>query len=289
MTAATGVPAGAAVPAASPTAAVPSARRRAVRIGARRVRIELLTLLRNPMALMFTLVFPLILLVIFGSVFTGDIAPHVSFTEYFAAGMIASGAFYSGFQNLAISVPLERDNGTLKRLRGTPMPPAAYFLGKTGSVVVVYLAQLAVLMGLGAAVCGLQLPSSAGQWFTLGWVSVLGLAACSLCGMALAGVIGRSEAAAAVVSPLVVVLQFVSGVFFQYNHLPGWMRGLASVFPLRWLALGMRSVFLPAGFAHLEPGGGWQHSTTALVLGVWAVVGLVVALRRFRWYPEQRS
>jgi ABC-2 type transport system permease protein len=264
--------------------------RRALTIGVGRIGIELKALVRNPMAAMFTLAFPFILLLIFGSVFTGDAAPRVSFTEYFAAGMIASGAFYSGFQNLAIAVPLERDNLSLKRLRGTPMPPAAYFIGKTGAVIVVYTLQVGVLIGLGSALAGLQPPATVGRWLTFAWVSVLGLSACSLCGIALSGLIRRSEAAAAVVSPIVVVLQFISGVFFQYGALPGWMRSLASVFPLRWLALGMRSVFLPASFAAHEPdGGGWQHGTTALVLAAWAVVGFVVALRRFRWFPEERG
>lgn len=254
------------------------------------MRIEIIALVRNPLAVVFTLAFPLVMLGIFGSVFSGAVAPGVSFTEYFTAGMIASGAFYAGFQNLGIAVPLERDNGSLKRLRGTPMPPAAYFVGKTGMVLVVYVAQVAILIGLGSALFGLHPPASLGRWATFAWVSLLGLAACSLSGLALSGLIRRSEAAAAIVSPIVVVLQFVSGVYFQYNLLPGWMRSVGSFFPLRWLALGMRSVFLPASFARLEPGGGgWQHGTTALVLLGWAVAALAVALWRFRWFREQRS
>lgn len=263
---------------------------RALRLGFRRVRIELLALVRNPMAAVFTLAFPLVMLVIFGSVFSGSVARGVSFTEYFTAGMIASGAFYAGFQNLAIAVPLERDNRHLKRLRGTPMPPAAYFIGKTGAVIVVYAAQVAVLVGLGSALFGLHPPSALGPWLTFAWVSVLGLTACSLSGLAVSGFIRRGETAPAIVSPIVVVLQFVSGVYFAYGQLPAWMRILGSAFPLRWLALGMRSVFLPAGFARLEPGGaGWQHATTALVLSAWAVAGLLVALWRFRWFAEQRG
>jgi ABC-2 type transport system permease protein len=264
--------------------------RRALRIGGLRIAIELKELVRNPMALMFTVLFPLILFIIFVSVFTGHVAPGVNFSQYFAAGMIASGAFYAGFQNLAIAVPIERDNRTLKRLRGTPMPPAAYFIGKTGAVIAVYVVQVALLIGLGSLFGDLQLPGTAGRWLTFAWVSVLGLTATSLCGLAVSGLIRRSEGAAAIVSPVVVVLQFISGVFFQYGSLPGWMHDIASVFPLRWLALGMRSVFLPARFAAFEPGGhGWQHGVTALVLAAWAVVGFAVAARRFRWSNEHRG
>jgi ABC-2 type transport system permease protein len=277
----------------TPAAGAPSVAprwRRTAAIGASRVAIELKELVRSPTALMFTVLFPLILLLIFGSVFNGDVAPGVTFTEYFAAGMIASGAFYSGFQNLAIAVPLERDSRSLKRLRGTPMPPAAYFVGKVGSVIVVYVVQVALLMGLGSLLADLHPPSSAGQWLTLLWVSLLGLSATSLCGLALSSVLRRSEGAAAIVAPIVVVLQFVSGVFFQYDKLPAWMRDVGSVFPLRWLALGMRSVFLPSRFARYEPGGhGWQHGTIAVVLAAWAIAGFVVAARRFKWFNEERA
>jgi ABC-2 type transport system permease protein len=260
---------------------------RALTLGLRRVGYEVKGLARDRMAAMFTFTLPLILLVVFGSVFKGHIAPGVSFTEYFAAGMIASGAFYAGFQNLAIAVPLERDNLTLKRLRGTPMPPAAYLIGKVGLVIVVYVVQVAVLMTLGALLCGLQPPATVGRWLTFLWVSGLGLTACSLLGLALAGVVRRAEGAPAIVSPVVVVLQFISGVFFQYDSLPAWMRTLASVFPLRWLALGLRSVFLPRYFASVEPGGGWQRGTVAVVLAAWALIGFVVASRTFRWFQEE--
>jgi ABC-2 type transport system permease protein len=260
---------------------------RAIVIGGHRILLELKALSRNRMAAMFTFVLPLILLIIFGAVLKGDIAPGVTFTEYFAAGMIASGAFYSAFQNLAVSVSIERDSLALKRLSGTPMPAASYFIGKIGMVIVTYTIQVGILIGLGSVLCGLQLPATAGRWFTFTWVSMLGLTACSLLGLAISGLIRRSEGAGAIVSPVVVVLQFMSGVYFQYDSLPGWMRDVSSVFPLRWLALGMRSVFLPANFASREPGGGWQHGITALVLGAWVIFGFAVASRRFQWFREE--
>src|SRR5215218_8470742 len=94
-------------------------------IGLRRVQIELLTFLRDREAAFFTLVLPVLLLVVFGSAFDDDVAPGIPFSQYFLAGMIASGVVYTAFQNLAIVIPQERDDGTLKRLQGTPMPKAA--------------------------------------------------------------------------------------------------------------------------------------------------------------------
>jgi ABC-2 type transport system permease protein len=248
-----------------------------------RTALEVRQFFRQRDSVVFTFAFPVILLAIFGSVFDFDIQPGVSFTQYFTAGMIASGVMLTSFQSLAISIAVERDEGTLKRLRGTPMPPAAYFLGKVGLVLVTSLVQTAILLGVGALLFGLSLPSSASAWVRFGWVFVLGTAAGTVLGIAYSSVPRSSRSAAAVVSPVVVVLQFVSGVFFVFSDLPGWMRAISSVFPLKWLAQGMRSVFLPASFSAQEVGGSWQLGWTALILAAWTVVGLVFCLRTFRW------
>lgn len=248
-----------------------------------RTVLELRQFLRQRDSVVFTLMFPIVLLVIFGSVFTGEVAPGVDYRQYFTAGMIASGVALSSFQSLAITIALERENGTLKRLRGTPAPPAVYFLGKIGLVVVVAVAQTAVLLLIGTLFFGLDLPASGALWLRLSWVFVLGTASGTVLGIAFSSVPRSASSASAVVSPVVVVLQFVSGVYFVYCNLPGWMQNLAALFPLKWLAQGMRSVFLPASFAQNEAGHSWQLGTTALVLLAWAVVGLLLCLRTFRW------
>ncbi len=102
-------------------------------------------------------------------------------------------------------------------------------------------------------------------------------------GIAFSSVPRSGRSATAIVSPVVIVLQFISGVFFVFNELPTWMQNLASVFPLKWMAQGMRSVFLPPELESSEVSGSWQHTATALVLTVWLVVGLVLCVRTFRW------
>jgi ABC-2 type transport system permease protein len=251
-------------------------------IGRRRIGFEVKALVRDRRAFVFTVLFPLILLLIFGSVFNGDVAPGVSFTQYFVAGMIASGVLYTSFQNLSISIPGEREDGTLKRLRGTPMPPGSYFLGKTGLVLVSYVLQVAMLLAIGVGFFHITLPQTAFQWFTLVWVSLLGLACCTLLGLAFSVVPKNGRGASAVVSPIVLVLQFTSGVFFQFDQLPTWMQNLASVFPLKWICQGMRSVFLPQELAGTKDGS-WNLPLVALVLLVWTAIALVLALRYFRW------
>lgn len=248
-----------------------------------RVQLELREVSRQRDALVFNLAFPIVFLFIFGAVFNSDIAPGVSFTRYFTAGMAASGVLLVSFQSLAISIAVERDNGTLKRLEGTPMPRSAYFLGKVGLVVVTGVVQLAVLLTCARLFFGVTLPSTAHAWGTLAWVAVLGAAAGTLLGIAFSSVPSSGRTASAVVTPVVLVLQFTSGVFFAFPDLPGWMQGFASIFPLKWMAQGFRSALLPGSMQRAEVGGSWQLGTIAVVLAAWIVVGLVLCRTTFRW------
>ena len=254
-----------------------------LRLGLARAGIEVRMFVRERDSMVFTFAFPVILLFIFGSAIQGEIAPGVSFTQYFGAGMIASGIVLSSFQSLAIGIAIERDDGTLKRLRGMPMPPAAYFLGKIGLVLATSVVQFTVLLVVASLFFGLDLPTSVGLWVRFAWLFVLGIAAGTVLGIAYSSIPRSARSAAAVVSPVVIVLQFISGIFFVYSALPAWMQNVASVFPLKWLAQGMRSVFLPDSFAAQEPGGSWQLPLAALVLAVWTVAGLILCTRTFRW------
>jgi ABC-2 type transport system permease protein len=253
-----------------------------------RARVELLTFFRGRETVVFTLAFPTMLLVIFGSVFGhSDVANGVNFAQYFVAGMIAAGLLTASFQNLAIQVPIERDSGALKRLEGTPMPKAAYFIGKIILVAFVSITQIILLTAIGALFYNVDLPDSGAKWLTFAWIALLGTAACTLMGLAFSGFVRNGQSAPAVVSPIAIVLQFISGVFFVYSDLPSWMQGVASVFPLKWMTQGMRSVFLPDAFVDAEPSHSWQHGQTALVLTAWVVGGLLIALRTFRWRNQE--
>jgi len=200
------------------------------------------------------------LLIIFGSVFGNQNLGEgldITFAQYFVAGMIASGVLYTSFQNLAIAIPMERDDGTLKRIQGTPMPKVSYFLGKIGLVFVAYVAQVTILIVVGVLFYKIQLPSTATQWFTFAWASVLGLVSCTLLGIAFSVVPKNGKGASAVVSPIVLVLQFTSGVFFVFAQLPEWMQTFASFFPLKWLTQARRSVFRPDAAQALDVRGSW--------------------------------
>jgi ABC-2 type transport system permease protein len=239
----------------------------------------------------FNFLLPMILLVIFGSVFSGQDLGNsgITFSQYFVAGMIASGILYTSFQNLAIAIPMERDDGTLKRLRGTPLPPAAFFIGKIGMVFVAYIAQVTILIAVGVLLFGIDLPTTPLAIFTFIWVSVLGLIAFTLLGIAYSVVPRQGRGAAALVTPVVLVLQFTSGVFFVFGDLPQWMQSFASLFPLKWLTQAMRSVFLPDSAAAMEVSGSWELGMTAIVLVIWIILGALLATFFFRWTPRGKN
>lgn len=253
------------------------------RVYAARAGVEIKEFFRQREQVVFTLLFPVMLLLIFGAVFDRDIAPGVTFVQYFVAGMIASGVLSSSFQNLGITISLERSEGRLKRLAGTPMPKSAYFIGKIAQVAVVAVVTLALLLLIGALLFDVSPPDSGAKWFTFVWVTLLGLASCALLGIALSSAVKNGKSAPAVITPIALVLQFTSGVFFVFTELPGWMQSIAAVFPLKWMTQGMRSAFLPDEAKLLEPAQSWELGTVALVLGAWVVVGLVLCLLTFRW------
>ncbi len=258
-------------------------------IGWARAVLETKLFFRGRQQVVFTFLFPVILLIIFGSVFNNShLAGGVTFAQYFTAGMIASGMVYTSFQNLAIVIPLERENGTLRRLGGMPVSKTAYFMGKGGQVLAAYIGQVFLLLFVGRLFFHLKLPATGYQWWTFTWISIMGLTCWTLLGIAFSVVPKNAKSASAVVSPIVLVLQFISGVFFVFSQLPGWMQKVASVFPLKWMTQGMRSVFLPDMFKTQEVGGHWQLGQVALVLGIWIVIGLVGSIAFFRWIPKSQ-
>ena len=260
--------------------------REILRIGLLRSALEFKQFLRQRESVVFTLFFPVILLFIFGTVFKDTIAPGVTFSQYFVAGMIASGFVNTGFQQLAITIPMERDFGTLKRLRGTPMSVSSYFIGKALLVTILMIIQTVLLLFFGTLMFGLNMPTSLTLWWNFSWLVVLGSACSTVLGIAFSVVPKSGRGASAVVSPIVIILQFFSGVFFVFTSLPSWMQQFAALFPLKWLTQGMRSVFLPADFATQEVAGNWEIGKTALVLIVWLLAGLAISIKTFKWSRE---
>ncbi len=197
-----------------PAPALPSLLRTSVSRG----RLEITSFFRDRESLIFTFSLPVILLAVFGEVFHGTIgATGVAFRQYFAAGIIASGIMSATFVNVGASVAADRADGTLTRLAGTPMPPAAYFAGKAIGALAVAAAEAGVLLAVGAAAFGLRLPGTPGRWLTLGWVFILGAAACAVLGLALSSLPRSTRGSSAVFNLPYLVLSFISGVYFVFR------------------------------------------------------------------------
>ncbi|PKQ18480.1 MAG: ABC transporter [Actinobacteria bacterium HGW-Actinobacteria-8] len=247
--------------------------------------VDIKEFVRSREQMIFIFAFPMIFLVLFGSVFSGQELGNsgVTFPQYFMAGMIASGILNTGFQSLAISISIDRQEDVLKRVFATPLPATSFFAAKILQMLIVSIIQIAILVALGVVLYGVELPTEGSTWLTFAWVFLLGTGASTTVGIAMSSLLRNGKAASAILTPIVLVLQFTSGVFLVFTELPTFLQRFAEIFPLKWLAQGMRSVFLPESFQAAEVRGSWEHPTAALVMTIWLIVGLVIAVRTFRW------
>jgi len=260
-----------------------------LQIGLSRGRVEMLQFVRDRTALIFTFAFPALLLVLFGTIFSEVNEVGVSASQIFTASMIAYGIVNTAFITMGAGIAVDREDGTLKRLRGTPVGALAYFLGKCLFVAALSLAEVVVLLAIGVLAFDLPLPDDPGRWLTFTWLFALSVIAFTLLGIAASALVRNARTAGAILNVPVVALQFISGVFIHpITQLPDWMITLASVFPVKWTAQGFRSVFLPDSMAYQEAAGAWELGRVALVLGAWCVVGLVLCLVTFRWTDRDR-
>jgi ABC-2 type transport system permease protein len=253
-----------------------------------RARFDLTELLRDRNATFFVVLFPVMLLVLFGSIFGGTIeGTGVEASQVMASGIIASGMMSVSFVSLAIGVTYERDLGVLQRLRATPMPPSAYFLGKSIYVLVCAVAETVVLLAVAVALYDLELPATADRWAMFAAVFVLGTTSGALLGIAMSTLAKNAKRADAIVQPPFVFLQFISGVYLLYSDVPPALQQIASLFPLKWMTQGLRSVFLPDSWQAMEPAGSWERPLVVAVLAAWTVGGLVLCRLTFRWTRDR--
>ncbi|TMR20610.1 ABC transporter permease [Nonomuraea turkmeniaca] len=180
-----------------------------------------------------------------------------------------------GVISMSQQLTADREDGTLLRAKATPHGMPAYLIGKVISVSGGLLADLVIFLVPGVLIVeGLAI--GPGSWPTLAWVLALGLVATLPIGAVLGSVFGSARAQGLLQLPFLAVIG-ISGIFYPITALPEWLQGIAQVFPIYWMGLGMRSALLPDSAAAIEIGESWRHLETAGVLGAWAVLGLLVA------------
>lgn len=233
----------------------------------------------------FIFLFPSLMFALFSSVFANSITGEVNAAQYLLPAMLSQGFMASSFQVIAMGITTERENGILKRLRATPMNAAVYISAKVIAMLIGVLASSALLLAVGKFFYEVDLPDSQG-WLTLGWVFLASVTCGTLQGVAISTVLRDSQAANAIVTPIAILLPFISGVYFQWSALPKALKTVASVFPLRWQTQGTRAAFLPESFARNEGLDDWQLGTTAAVLLAWIVVTALISYKRFSWSSD---
>jgi len=259
-----------------------------LRIGLSRVVPELKNFCRRPEQLALTFSMPAVICILLGSIFSTKLPNSDTSTgAVIAASMLAYGILSTSFINLGISIAADRDTGALRRLRGTPATASSYFIGKILLVAVASLAEAVVLLSVGVLVFQLRLPTTLFGWFTLAWVFLLGIISCSLLGIFISNFASNAVSAAVITNGPAVALQFVSGTYVPLIVLPTWMLVFGSIFPVKWMAQGFRSVLLPSKMSAFEPAGSWEHWQIFFVLTAWSIGGLIACLAVFRWSDKK--
>ncbi|GII60975.1 transport permease protein [Sphaerisporangium krabiense] len=180
-----------------------------------------------------------------------------------------------GMIGMSQQLTADREDGTLLRAKATPHGMPAYLTGKVISVSGVLLADLAIFL-LPATLIVEGLRTGPGAWPTLAWVLALGMAATLPLGAIMGSVFTSVRAQGLLQLPVFAVVG-ISGVFYPITALPGWVQGVAQVFPVYWMGLGMRSALLPDAAVAVEIGASWRPLETAGVLTAWAALGLLLA------------
>src|SRR5215471_16927467 len=253
----------------------PQHRRSNLGLVAHQVGYEQLSFWRNPQSAIFTFVFPVLFVTIMGALFSSvgrsSYFGGLSALQYYVPTIAALCVLGSCYGQLAVALAARRQNGILKRVRATPLPAWAYFAGLLAHCVLVSLADIALIVGVGR-LYGVPLPS---QWPAIALTLVLGAACFFALGVAVASLISNAEAAPAVAQLVLFPLLFLSGTYLpihsqMLNRVAGWL-------PVRPFNEAL------TGPVSRHAGADWRHLA---VLAAWGVIGAAVAIRRFRWNPR---
>jgi ABC-2 type transport system permease protein len=250
----------------------------------RQVRYENKSFWRNPAAAFFTFAFPIMFLIIFNLLFGNANlrlpGGHViKQSTFYVAAIIAFSIITASYTNLAMNVVFARDQGILKRKRGTPMPPLAYISGKILHSGLIALLLVVIIIVFGKVFYGVSL---AGNRIPAFLVSLaIGALSFSAMGLAITTVVPNADAAPAVINATILPLLFISDIFIPLTNAPEWLGTVGNIFPVRHFAEAMHQVFNP-----FAPGTGFQGKDL-LVIGIWGLVSLLLAAKFFRWEPRR--
>ena len=247
------------------------------------VRYENRLFWRTPVAAFFTLFFPLMFLLLFNLLFSGDpmeIAGRGTFTvsQFFAPSLAAFAAASATYTNIGVGTAITRDQGILKRFRGTPLPSSVYMAGRVASGV--WIAAIAVVIMIGIGVVFYDLHFFAARLPALIISFIVGTVSFAALGLALAALAPTGDSAPAVANATILPIAFISDVFIPISDPPGWLVTVGNVFPLKHFVRTLQDGFSPFITSSAPE---WGH---VAVMAAWGVGGVLLALRFFVWEPK---
>jgi len=241
------------------------------------VRYQLMLLLRSPLGFFLSIVFPLLLLICLKVITPASPVGGLPYVQWLTPAMCAFCLLNACYVTVITSIVLAREEGVLKRLRGTPLPAWTYLAGRSGSAFVTSVIACAVIIATGVAFFGVSI-----VWHALGYFAAaacLGIVCFFLLGAAVATAVPKTETALPIAFGTMLPLAFISDVFFSVTHPPAWLHDLASAFPVAPIARAMEDSFNPATRTWPMPASG-----LLVVLG-WSAAAIVVITLAFRWEP----
>ena len=247
----------------------------------RELKTQQLLFWRSREAALFTFFLPVIFFLIFGSIYGNDriTEENIKAAPFLEAGMIGYGVASTAFAGLAITMVVRRESGVLKRVRATPLPAATYVLAVLASTFVVFLIEAVLMVAIGRLLFSVGLPA---RPLSLLVALVVGAASFAAMGLGLTAVVRTAEGSSAVVNAVYLPMAIISGTFFTPKAYPGFLRVIADVLPLTYFTKLTRDVMVR--HHHL-----WAEKGSLAVVLAWGAIGLVGAVRGFRWQPREGS
>lgn len=246
-----------------------------MRIFLHQLRTEQLVFWRSREAAFFIFIFPLLLFVLVGSLYSGRYQ-ELPVKWYVLAGLVSYGCANTTFGGLGIQLVLRRESGVLKRLRATPLPATTYVIALLVSTLLVFALQAVALFAIGRALFGTPFPPDLGSLVV---TLLFGAAVFAALGTAIASVIRSAEGSSAVVNFVLLPMAFLSGGFGPTKSYPSVLRAIGDVLPLKYLVKLVYAVYLHGQAFWTQPG-------AIAVLAGWGVAGMVVTALNFSWEPR---
>lgn len=196
---------------------------------------------------------------------------------------------YNGVINVASNLSYEREDGTLLRAKSTPHGIVGYVISRVILAFGNTLFSLLIILAAGSLIIGGMGQGGLYDWLWFAVLIILGLTATIPWGAIIGSLVKSASSGFGYPFLLISGIVAISGIFYPFAALASWLQVVAQVFPVYWLGLGMRSVFLPDSAALLEVGGSWRPFETVVVLLAWAAVGLALAPRILRHMARHES